>query len=71
MKIKIVDRNPNQEVNEAAKRWLETLTQTELEELARLDYNSPNDYVLADITKDWIEEHGGERSFWGSIKTDL
>ncbi len=51
------------------KCWLETLTVEEKDELARLDYNSPMDGDLAEITKDWIEEHGGNRDFWFCLKT--
>ncbi len=70
MNIKVVTRSIDNAQKETAARWLSTLTQSEKDELARLDYDSPNNDDLAEITKDWIEEHGGERDFWGYLRTE-
>ncbi len=71
MKSKIINRGINPNRTEAAKQWFAALDEQQKEELAALDYDSPNDDVLAEVTKDWIEENGGDRDFWGLIRTDL
>ncbi len=50
--------------------WLTTLSKTEKEELARLDYQSQLDLTAELIARDWIEEHGGERDYWDCILTE-
>ncbi len=50
--------------------WLTTLSKTEKEELARLDYQSQLDLTAELIARDWIEEHNGERNYWDCILTE-
>ncbi len=69
MKVRSVE-NAYRE-GELVECWLESLSASEKNELAQLDYKSSNSEVQTEITKDWIEEHNGQRDFWGFIRTDL
>ncbi len=53
--------------------WLGGLSTLQKDELARLDYESvmasEDRETIRAIVKDWIEEHGGERGYWGYFIT--
>lgn len=55
-------------------RWLDTLGDAKLQELAQIDrayFEAPNgsdeEKTAKEIAKDWIEDHGGSRDWWGLI----
>ncbi len=51
--------------------WLNTLSKSQKEELAQLDFQSEGgDQLKQDIVRDWIEEHDGRRYYWGYIITE-
>ncbi len=65
MKIQVLT---NSQTSSAA-IWFNSLSKTQKEELASLDLTSPSDPIQRDVCMDWIEEHGGERPFWGYLYT--
>ncbi len=54
---------------EIIQEWLNNLSTEQKEELARLDYHSGDHPLYQAIAKDWIEEHDGQRYYWGYIVT--
>jgi len=52
--------------SEEMKRWFDSLTQEQRQELGRLDYRNGAYPELTEpqIVMDWIEEHGGKRLWW-------
>jgi len=57
--------------------WLESLTLEQRRELGALDHawsmamGDVDKYHIREITRDWIEENGGQRNWWGSITHDF
>lgn len=52
-------------------RWFENLLDSQKDELASLDeqwYGGGDDHNV-EVTKDWIEEHGGNRNWWTDIRS--
>jgi hypothetical protein len=64
-------------INDMAKTFLARLTPAERDELLALEIRWREVAGLhkkegrdhRDVTKDWIEEHGGSRECWGGIHT--
>jgi len=58
-------------------RWLESLSEEQKQELGSIDYPSGlvpsvrDQGSYREIAADWIEEHGGKRSWWWAILTEI
>jgi len=65
---------PCHDANPQFLAWLDSLSLEQRRELGALDRqwsieNPDNDghEIMREITKDWIEEHGGRRGWWGVV----